>query len=111
MKKIDIHTKQKLGDNEEMYSKPICNELMMIYVFKNIGFPISKRQWKIIDDSFEEYWNNKIGIGGYFYWDEVVDYVFKIIELKLELLSYKKVETIINLMLNKIENDGGFMDL
>ena len=76
----------------------------------HIEFELVDSQWKIIDEYFGEYWNNKIGIGGYFYWDEVVDYVYEGLINENMLISKARVEEIVNLMLTKIENDGGFMD-
>jgi len=110
MKKIDFHTKDILQSGELKHNNPISSKKMKEYVFNKIDFKFSKYQWKIIDEHFADYWNNKIGIGGYFYYDEVVSFVYeKIIDEKL-LISRKKIEFIVESMLTKIEKDGGFME-
>lgn len=111
MKTIEIHSKKELEDDEVAYPNKIDGELIKSYIFGNIDFSISEQQWEIIDSSFAECWNGKIGVGGLFYWDEVADYVYKNIQQNLELLSEEKVAIIVDLMLTKIENDGGFLDL
>src|SRR3989337_956626 len=108
MKTIEIHSKKKLEDDEVAYPNKIDAESIKSHIFETIDFSISEQQWEIIDSSFAECWNNKIGIGGFFYWDDVADYVYKDIQRNLELLSSEKVAIIVDLMLTKIENDGGF---
>lgn len=110
MKRIDIHTKKELKDDEIRYSNSISPKVMKIYVFNNIDFFLSDYQWSLIDEAFSDYWNNKIGIGGYFYWDEITDYVFNNIVEKQQLISRERIEFIIEMMLSKIEKDGGFLD-
>jgi hypothetical protein len=110
MKRIDIHTKETLGDNEVRYSTNINEDLIKQYVDDNSEVPLTTPQWTAINDAFSECWNNKIGIGGEFYNDEIVDFVYEKVRLQDQLLSHEKVNIIVNLMLTKIENDGGFLD-
>ena len=110
MKSIDIHTKKELHNKEESYSKPISEELMKDHIFNTIDFPLSDDQWKLINDNFSEYWNNKIGIGGYFYWDEVFLYIYNQIQKSKHLIARERVYYIVELILSKIEKDGGFMN-
>lgn len=110
MKRIDIHTKKKINDDETRYSNTISAEEMKVFIFNQINFSLSEEQWALINVSFGDYWNNKVGIGGYFYWDEVSAYIYsKIIEDR-QLISKNNIEIIVNLMLSKIEKDGGFME-
>ena len=67
-------------------------------------------QWNSINEAFSDCWNNKLGIGGDFYCDEIVDFVYEKVRVQGQLLSYEKVNIIVNLMLTKIESDGGFLD-
>ena len=110
MKLIDIHTKKELYDKEKLYSKPISSELIKNYVFNTIDFHLPDYQWKLINDNFSEYWNNKIGIGGYFYWDEVASFVYNEIQKSKQLITKQRVYYIVDLILSKIEKDGGFMN-
>lgn len=107
----DIHTKKEIQDDDEKYDNSISPERMKIFVFNEIDFVLTDHQWYLIDGCFADYWNNKIGVGGYFYWDEVTNYIYsKFMEGK-ELIPYERVKLVVELMLGKIEKDGGFMDL
>lgn len=110
MKRIDIHTKETLEDNEVRYSNHINEGLIKQYVNDNIEVPMTDPQWNTINDAFGDCWNNKLGIGGEFYNNEIVDFVYEKVRLKDQLLSHEKVNFIVNLMLTKIENDGGFLE-
>lgn len=110
MRRIDIHTGDELNNDEHRYNNNIKADIIKSHVFNTIDFSISEAQWETINAAFSEYWNNIIGIGGYFYWDEVATFIFNRTKEKNQLISFDRVETIVNLMLTKIENDGGFMD-
>ena len=109
-KRIDILTKETLDDSEVRYSTPINEGLIKQYVNDNIEVPMTTPQWNFINEAFSDCWNNKLGIGGDFYCDEIVDFVYEKVRLQGQLLSYEKVNIIVNLMLTKIESDGGFLD-
>jgi len=110
LKRIDIHTKSTLSDDEVRYNKRISSEEMKVHIFKEINFILSDEQWNLIDNSFANFWNNKVGIGGYFYWDEVSDYVYAELKKENQLISFERTDIIIKLILSKIENDGGFLE-
>lgn len=110
MKKRDIHTGKEVLAGESNYSKKISSDEMQEYIFESIDFPLSIDQWRLIDSSFAEFWNNKVGIGGYFYHDEIAPFIFeRIVESKC-LIPREWIEVIVRLMLLKIEQDGGFME-
>jgi len=110
MKRIDIHTRKEINDEEMRSSESISPDEMKDYVYSQIDFMLSELQWTLIDEFFSDYWNNIIGIGGYFYHDEVSAYIFnKIIERK-QLISKERITFIVELMLSKIEEDGGFIE-
>jgi hypothetical protein len=108
-KMIDIHSKKELS-NLPGSENDIKNSLVKDYVFSNISFPLTDRYWSVIDESFATIWNNKIGLGGYFYWDEIAKHVFEELKKEKMLMSYDRVEIITNLMLTYIEDTGGFME-
>ena len=109
MKTIDIHT-NKVVTNTNRYSNSINNALVKEYVFKNIKFPITENYWDLIDTAFSEIWNNKIGIGGEFYWDEISKMIFLEFQKQRILIEYERIDIIANLMLTYIENNGGFLE-
>ncbi len=58
---------QLFGKNQ---SNKIKSEEVYHYIIQNINFELPLEVWLPIDSAFAMVWNNKIGIGGYFYWDE-----------------------------------------
>ncbi len=110
MKRIDIHTKKSLNDDEERYNNPINENAVEIYVRNNINFKLTDDYWSLINNSFSHYWNNILGIGGYIINEEIVEYIYKKIVDNKIIFGKEKVEKIVNLMLDKIEADGGFLN-
>ncbi|MBX2964580.1 MAG: hypothetical protein KF845_00440 [Cyclobacteriaceae bacterium] len=108
MKIIDIHTKKKPKRSPQ---KRIDEVAVKNYVFQHIDFELTNEYWDEIDSEFAEIWNNKIGVGGYFYWDEISKDIYNALQEKKMLISYDRVDCIVNLMLTYIEDTGGFMDL
>jgi len=109
MKRIDLHTKKVVPADEIRYTYSISGNLMKDYVCENIDFNLSDVEWKLIDKYFGEYWNNIIGIGGYFYWDEVTVFIHDNIMEEKQLISQERIKFVVELMLTKIEKDGGFL--
>ena len=108
MKIIDIHTKQEaIGTSR--YENGIDNLDVKEYVLQNINFPLPDEYWKTIDNTFAEIWNNQIGIGGHFYWDEISMEINSILQQQKMLIEYERLDIIINLILTYIENNGGFL--
>lgn len=105
---IDIHTKKKTEDNSR-YQKSINSEAVKDYVFQNIDFELPEDYWLEIDSSFADVWNNKLGIGKDFYWDEISTQVFNQIQSKKIFIEFQRIDRIVNLMLTFIEKNGGFL--
>ena len=110
MKKINIHTKKEVSDNT-LPKEFVTDFSTKVYVMKNIDFPLSESYWTIISDTFRKIWNDKIGIGGEFYWDEIVSEVYSEFQNRKILISFDRVEKVVNLMLTHIEEVGGFLDI
>jgi hypothetical protein len=109
VKMIDIHTKKNITDNSH-YSRSIDSDLVKKYVFDNLDFILPENYWLEIDSSFSNVWNNAIGVGGYFYFDEISSQVFEQMQIKKIFIEYPRVDKIVNLMLTYIEDNGGFME-
>lgn len=108
MKMIDIHTGRETED-ENRYKRSIEGDQVYAYVLDQIDFPLPESHWRVIDHAFAEMWNNKVGIGGYFYWDEFTEYVYQeTLKAKL-LITHERIDLIVNLILTYIENSGGFL--
>ncbi len=109
MKTIDIYTWKIDSSVQTENVGSTTNNIMKDYVYENIDFKLSEEVWILIRMYFIEYWDEFIGVGGYFYWDEISQYVYnKIIDQKY-LITHEKVNFIVELMLTKIEKDGGFL--
>jgi hypothetical protein len=109
MKIIDIHTKKETKDFNR-YENPINGNLVKDYILQHIDFPISHKYLDAIDKSFSEIWNNKIGIGGYFYLDEISKQIFSELQNQKMLIEFERIDKVVNLILTYIENDGGFLE-
>lgn len=108
-KMVDIHTKIEVSNNDR-YKNAIDNDLVKEYVLQNIDFPLTDEFWIAIDNAFADIWNNKLGIGGYFYWDEITNQIFSELQKKKMLIEFERIDKITNLILTYIENNGGFLE-
>lgn len=109
MKIIDIHT-GKDSTNTDRYKTEIQSQLVKEYVLINIDFPLTDEYWIAIDKSFAEIWNNKLGIGGYFYWDEISKQIYSDLHNQKILIEFERLDRIVNFILTYIENTGGFLE-
>lgn len=108
MKTIDIYTRKIDSTVQTENVGSTTNNIMKDYVYENIDFKLSEEVWILIHKYFIEYWDEIIGVGGYFCWDDVTQYIYnKIIDQKY-LITQEKVNFIVELMLTKIEKDIGF---
>jgi hypothetical protein len=108
MKKIDIHTGRETEDDNR-YKRSIPSDQVYQYVMEQIDFPLPESHWSVIDHAFAEMWNDKVGIGGYFYWDEFTEYVYQEVKKTKLLISRERIDLIVNHILTYIENNGGFL--
>ena len=109
IKTFDIHTQKELSE-DVMESNPIASFQVKEYVYNNIDFELSDKYWNLIDDTFAEIWNNKIGRGGYFYWDEITGEIFSKFQHQKLLISFEQVNQIVELILTYFEDNDGMLD-
>ena len=109
MKMVDIHTRKETDGNSR-YNNDINSELVKEYVLQNINFPLPDEYWLAISKIFGEIWNNKLGIGAYFYCDEISKQMFSNLQKHKVLIEFERLDKIVNLILTYIENNGGFME-
>lgn len=105
-KLIDIHT---LRETKGIERKPINPELVKKYVFAN-SENLSEIQWNLIESEFSDIWNNKLGRGSYFYWDEITTWIFESLRQKKILIEFERVDKVVNLILEYIDENGGFLE-
>jgi len=113
MKMIDIHTKNEAINGG--YNNPISSDLTKGYVYQNIDFNLPENLWEMIENVFSYIWNEKLGVGGHFYWEEVSTLVYNGVKQQLEypfweiekqhvLLPFERVDKIVTLILTYIES-------
>jgi hypothetical protein len=88
----------------------IDHELVKAFVQERLSYTLPDFIWEEVDLAFAKKWNEHLGYRGWFYWDEIIDFVYHHIVAKKMLLNYEKVEEIVSLMLTYIERNGGFLD-
>lgn len=106
---INIHTRKEVT-NTDIVKKHIDPTLVKKYVFENINFHLTEEYWALIENAFSEIWNDKIGIGGYFDWDDISGQIYSNLKNQKILIEFEKLIQIVNLILTYIENTGGFME-
>ena len=102
---IDIFTKQEHTSKGQIDTNAVYQ-----FVHNNIEFTLDDNVWEAIDMAFAEVWNNKIGVGGYFYFDELPYMIHSVLVKKKRLISFDITNRIVSLMLEYIEKYGGLLD-
>ncbi len=108
--KIDIFRNKEIAEDENPYDKEIISNEVYDYVLSNIEFDLTKEIWITIDKIFYDLWNSKLGLGGSFYWDEIEDEVLFEFKKQRILLPDNDVKTVVQLMLEYIEQFGGMIE-
>lgn len=89
---------------------PINHELVKAFVQERLSYFLPEYFWKEINLAFAQKWNEHLRYGGWFYWDEITDFVYeRIVSLRIHMI-YEQVQDIVDHMLNHIERSGGFLD-
>ncbi len=88
---------------------PINHGLVKAFVQERLSYFLPEFIWQEINLAFGEKWNEHLGYGGWFYWDEITDFVYERIVSARILLTYDQVEEIVDQMLTYIEGNGGFL--
>jgi hypothetical protein len=108
--KIDIFRNKEIPEGENPYEKVINAIEVYDYIKSHIEFDLSEKTWICIDNIFNEIWNNKIGLGGSFYWDEIENEVLVEFKKHKILLPDNYVITVVHLILEYIEKIGGIIE-
>jgi hypothetical protein len=106
---IDLHSGKEIKEDSSPV-RAINAELVKDFVYEHVEFELPGIHWLEINDAFAEVWNNKIGLGNQFYWDDIVEQVFEQIQNKMLLIEYERVDRIITLILTYIEEHSGFSE-
>jgi hypothetical protein len=108
--KIDLFKNKEITEDENPYERKINSLEVYDYIKSHIGFNLEINTWICIDKIFSEIWNSKIGLGGSFYWDEIEEEVLLEFKEPRILFPDNYVKTVVNLILEYIEQIGGILE-
>jgi hypothetical protein len=108
--KIDLFRNKEIPEGENPYEKEISSNETYEYVLSHIDFSLELNTWLCIDKIFSEIWNSRIGLGGDIYVDEIEAVVLFEFKKHRILLPDTYVRTVVNLILEYIEQIGGILE-
>jgi len=79
-------------------------------VYNRINFELPENIWNKIDTAFAECWNEKIGIGGDVYENQIENYIAKKLKKENTIFDPEKTKQIVKIIYDYIEMTGGFME-
>ncbi len=91
--------------HENAFSEPILHRV----VLSKIDFELPDNIWKAINDEFEFYWNYVAGVGNIASCDEACNWICYNLEQEMVLITFDKVETIVNIIWDFIEQIPGVL--
>ena len=108
--KIDLFRNKEIPEGENPYERKINSLEAYDYIKSHIEFNLEMNTWICIDKIFSEIWNDKIGLGGSFYWDEIEEKVLFEFKKQKILFPDNYVKTIVSLMLEYIKQIGDILE-
>jgi len=92
---------------ENAFTEPVLHKV----VLSKIDFELSDEIWTAINDGFAYYWDMEVGFGNYADFDDTCCFLNKHLESANILFPYDKLETIVNIMYDFMEQiPGAFLD-
>ncbi|MBR5982253.1 MAG: hypothetical protein IK025_00825 [Bacteroidales bacterium] len=92
---------------EDAFTEPVLHKV----VLSKIDFELPDEIWIVINEGFGNYWNNEVGFGNYADFDDTCRSINKHLESANILFPYDKVETIVNIIYDFVEQiPGAFLD-
>lgn len=89
---------------------PIEGALVKTFLRQRLSFSLPDHIWDEVDNSFRQIWNELLGYGAWFYWDEITEMMFSDLTSRQILMAYEQVDEIATLILTYMEENGGFLD-
>ena len=92
---------------EDAFTEPVIHKV----VLSKIDFELSDEIWYAINDGFAYYWDMEVGFGNYADFDDTCRSINKHLESSNILFPYDKLETIVNIIYDFVEQiPGAFLD-
>ena len=92
---------------EDAFSEPVLHQV----VLNQIDFALPDFIWEEINEGFEHYWDEEVGLGNYVYFEDACLSIQKHLNCAGILLPYDKIETIMEILFDFIAKiPGAFLD-
>ena len=92
---------------EDAFTEPVVHSVIL----SEIDFELPDNIWYEINEGFEYFWNEEVGFGNDFYFDEACQSIYNHLKSVHILYSYDKLEIIMDIFFNFIEKiPGVFLD-
>ena len=82
-------------------------EVLRMVVEDNLGSEFRPYLWEAFDEAFTDYWDNELGVGTWFYYDQMAPFIYEKIKERRILVSYEYIEKMCKIVLDFIEQIPG----
>lgn len=82
-------------------------EVLKMVVEDSLGSEFQPHLWEAFDDAFTDYWDKELGIGTWFYFDQMAPFIYEKMKEKRILVSYEYIEKMSKIVLDFIEQIPG----
>lgn len=82
-------------------------EVLKMVIENDLGHEIEPHFWKAFDDAFTDYWDKELGVGTWFYFDQMAPFIYEKMKEKRILVSYEYIEKMCKIVLDFIEQIPG----
>ena len=97
----------------KLYDVPTEGEINSLnayeYFVRKMDTKIPDELWESINSAFAKVWNDKLGIGRHFYWDEIPLMVRNVLSEEKKLVPNDIIEKVTLLILEYIESNNGII--
>ncbi len=108
---IEFGTPKHSLENAHLREDAFTEEVIHSVVLSEIDFELPDKIWHEIDEGFGHFWNEEVGFGNDFYFDEACQSIYNHLKSVNMLYSYEKLEIIMDIFFNFIEKiPGVFLD-
>ena len=82
-------------------------EVLKMVIENDLGHELQPNIWKAFDDAFTDYWDKELGVGTWFYYDQMAPFIHEKMKEKRILVSYEYIEKMCKIVLDFIEQIPG----
>ena len=82
-------------------------EVLKMVIENELGHELQLNIWKAFDDAFTDYWDKELGVGTWFYYDQMAPFIYEKMKEKRILVSYEYIKKMCKIVLDFIEQIPG----